>query len=403
MTKPNHHPETFNLTQRASCILVLFLFPLWLFSQKVVTGAEQLERYLPLLEGKQVGLVVNHSSLVGPSHLVDTLFAHGVCLSRIFAPEHGFRGAAEAGELVKDGHDVRTGTPITSLYGKRKKPSAEDLAGVDVVVFDIQDVGTRFFTYISTLFLVMEACAEQGKEVVVLDRPNPNGWYVDGPVLTDPKLESFVGIAPLPVVHGCTVGELARLFCGENWVWQPRERLRLTVVPCLHYDHRTPYDPPVPPSPNLPNARAVLLYPGICLFEGTVASLGRGTEMPFQVIGHPEFPIDSFRFVPRSVPAARRPPNEGHVCKGYDLRNIPLDSLRQQRGLNLSWLLGFYQNFTNKHYFFLENGYFDLLAGNRLLRQQIVEGKTEAEIRASWAPDLEVFRAIRQGYLLYAD
>ncbi len=399
----SRYSHTSQASPRAFCLFALLLLPLSLFSQKVVTGAEQLERYLPLLAGKQVGLVVNHSSLIGQSHLVDTLYAHGVCLSRIFAPEHGFRGAAEAGELIKDGHDVRTGTPIASLYGKRKKPSVEDLAFVDVVVFDIQDVGARFFTYISTLFLVMEACAEQGKEIIVLDRPNPNGWYVDGPVLVDPKLESFVGIAPLPLVHGCTVGELARLFCGENWVWQPCERLRLTVVPCLHYDHHTPYDPPVPPSPNLPNARSVLLYPGVCLFEGTVVSLGRGTEMPFQVIGHPEFPIDSFSFVPRSVPAARRPPNEGFRCKGYDLRTIPMDSLRQQTGLNLSWLLDFYRNFTNKQYFFLENKYFDLLAGNRDLRQQIIDGKTEAEIRASWTADLEVFRAIRRQYLLYAE
>jgi len=381
----------------------LYLLPLCLFSQKVVTGAERLDHYLPLLAGKQVGLVVNHSSLVGPSHLVDTLYAHGVCLGRIFAPEHGFRGGVEAGELVKDGHDVRTGTPITSLYGKRKKPTAEDLAGVDVVVFDIQDVGARFFTYISTMFLVMEACAEQDKEVLVLDRPNPNGWYVDGPVLVDSRLESFIGIAPLPLAHGCTVGELARLFCGENWVWQPCERLRLTVVPCLNYDHRTPYDPPVPPSPNLPNARSVLLYPSICLFEGTVVSLGRGTDMPFQVLGHPEFPLDTFSFVPRSVPASRRPPNEGFRCKGYDLRSIPLDSLRHQPGLNLSWLLDFYQKFTNKQYFFLENRFFDLLAGTRQLRQQIIAGKTEAEIRASWAADLEAFRAIRRAYLLYAE
>lgn len=384
------------------CMLLLFL-PLWLFPQKVVTGAEQLDRYLPLLSGKQVGLVVNHSSLVGRTHLVDTLYSEGVCLGRIFAPEHGFRGAAEAGELVKDGQDVRTGTPITSLYGKRKKPTAEDLAGLDVVVFDIQDVGARFFTYISTLFLVLEACAEQGKEVLVLDRPNPNGWYVDGPVLMDPKLESFVGIAPLPLAHGCTVGELARLFCGENWVWQPCERLQLTVIPCAHYDHRTPYDPPVPPSPNLPNTRSVLLYPSICLFEGTVVSLGRGTDMPFQVLGHPEYPVDSFSFVPRSVPAARRPPNEGLLCKGYDLRSIPLDSLRQQQGLNLGWLLDFYHNFSNKQHFFLENRFFDLLAGNRTLRQQIIEGCSEAEIRASWADHLTAFRAIRQGYLLYPE
>lgn len=378
--------------------------PLLLPAQAVLTGADQIERYLPMLQGKQVGLVVNHSSLVGNTHLVDTLCSRGVCVVRIFAPEHGFRGKAEAGEWIRNGYDERTNTPITTLYGKRKKPSEEDLAGLDVVVFDIQDVGTRFFTYISTLFLVLEACAEQGKEVMVLDRPNPNGWYVDGPVLTDPKLESFVGIAPLPVVHGCTVGELARLFCGEHWVWQPQRAFRLTVVPCLNYTHQTRYELPVPPSPNLPNMRSVWLYPSICLFEGTVASLGRGTDWPFQVIGHPEFPVDTFSFVPRSLPIARRPPNEGFRCKGYDLRSFPLDdSLRRQQHINLWWLMEFYRNFSNKDSFFLESKYFDFLVGNRTLRQQIRSGISEADIRATWQSDLDFFRCIRQQYLLYAE
>ncbi len=382
--------------------LLLLLLPIFVRAQSVVTGAEQLDRLLPLLRDKQVGLVVNHSSLVGQTHLADTLFNRGVCLTRIFAPEHGFRGAAEAGELIKDGYDVRTGTPVASLYGKRKKPSAQDLENVDVVVFDIQDVGARFYTYISTMFLVLEACAAQGKEVIVLDRPNPNGHYVDGPVL-ETQMESFVGIVPLPIVHGCTVGELAQLFCGENWVWQPRERLRLTVIPCQNYTHQTPYELPVPPSPNLPNARSVLLYPSICLFEGTVVSLGRGTNMPFQVIGHPEFGSDSFTFVPHSTPATKRPPQEGLLCRGYDLRTIPIDSLRDRNRLDLSWLLGFYRDLPNKNGFFLENKYFDLLAGTRVLKQQIADGKTEAEIRASWEKDLDAFRAIRQHYLLYQE
>lgn len=383
-------------------VTLLFFTPHLLSAQAVVTGAAQLERYLPLLKDKQVALVVNQSSCVGAVHLVDTLYSRGVCLSRIFAPEHGFRGGAEAGEWIKDGYDPRTNTPIVSLYGKNKKPSVRDLEDIDVVVFDIQDVGVRFFTYISTLFLVMEACAAQEKELIVLDRPNPNGWYVDGPVL-DPQLESFVGIAPLPVVHGCTIGELAELFCGEYWVWQPCENLQLTVVPCQNYNHRTPYELPVPPSPNLPNIRSVLLYPSVCFFEGTVVSLGRGTEMPFQVIGHPDFARDSFTFIPRSAPAAKHPPQEGVLCRGYDLRCIPLDSLRARQELDLSRLLGFYRDFPNKQSFFLENKYFDLLAGTRALRQQIMEGKTEAEIRASWARDLAAFKAIRQRYLLYPE
>ncbi|MEO6037696.1 MAG: DUF1343 domain-containing protein, partial [Saprospiraceae bacterium] len=234
----------------------------------VVVGAARLDTLLQLVRGKQIGLVVNHSSLVGQTHLVDTLFGDGVCITRIFSPEHGFRGSAQAGESIRDGEDARTGIPIVSLYGKKIKPQPGDLAGVDVVVFDLQDVGVRFYTYISTLLQVLEACAEQDKAVIVLDRPNPNGHYVDGPVL-NMRWESFVGIAPLPIVHGCTVGELARLFVGEHWFREPRP-LRLTVIRCENYTHHTPYDLPVPPSPNLPDTRSVLLYPSLCLFEGTV-------------------------------------------------------------------------------------------------------------------------------------
>ena len=365
----------------------------------VVTGVERLNEWLPLIEGKRVGLVVNHSSVIGGRHLVDTLCDLGHCVSRIFAPEHGFRGSAADGEEIRDGQDVRTGIPIISLYGKKKSPAPEDLDNVDVIVFDIQDVGTRFYTYITTLFYLLEACSEQGKTIIVLDRPNPNGHYVDGPVL-DMRLVSFVGAVPLPIVHGCTVGELARLFSGENWIRQPQP-LDLRVIACQNYTHQTPYDLPVNPSPNLPNMRAVLLYPSLCLFEGTTVSVGRGTNMQFQVIGHPGFPQDSFWFVPHANSASRYPPQEGWVCKGYNFCNIPVDSFRTLHQLNLQYLLDFYRQIPEKQAFFLENGYFDLLAGTYSLRKQIEAGETEAAIRATWQPDLESFKNIRKKYLLY--
>ncbi len=370
-------------------------------SPEVVVGAAQLSVLLPLLEGKQVGLVVNQSSLVGQRHLVDTLFGAGVCVTRIFAPEHGFRGSEEAGERILDEHDARTGIPVVSLYGRKLKPQPGDLANVEVVIFDLQDVGTRFFTYISTLLYVLEACSEQGKTVIILDRPNPNGHYVDGPVL-DMRWESFVGIAPLPIAHGCTVGELARLFVGEHWIREPQP-LRLTVIPCQNYTHQTPYNLPVRPSPNLPDMRSVLLYPSICLFEGTVASLGRGTLWPFQVVGHPAFPDGSFAFVPQSNAGSRYPPLAKKICRGFDLRSVPLDSLRTAKQLNLSYLLDFYQAFPHKDSFFLRNNFFDLLAGSSRLKAQIIDGCSEEEIRASWRSDLTAYREIRRNYLLYPD
>ncbi len=369
-------------------------------SQRIVVGAAQLEKILPLLRDKQVALVVNPSSRVGNVHLVDTLFALNQCIVRIFAPEHGFRGEGEAGELIRDGQDTRTGIPIISLYGKKKKPAHEDLAGIDLVVFDIQDVGARFYTYISTLHYILDACAEAGKAVLILDRPNPNGHYCDGPVL-NMQLTSFVGVAPLPIVHGCTVGELARLFTGEHWIVPPQPGFSLQVIPCKNYTHLTPYDLPVPPSPNLPNMRAVLLYPDLCLFEGTTVSIGRGTNTPFQILGHPEITSDAFTFVPRSTAAAKHPPQEGWICKGYDLRTIPMDSLRAQKQIDLHWLLCFYQEFPNKADFFLKTSFFDLLAGTKSLRLQIESGQTEEQIRASWQADLTAFRAIREKYLLY--
>lgn len=364
-------------------------------------GAEQMDRYLPLLAGKQTALVVNHSSTVGTSHLVDTLHASGICISRIFAPEHGFRGDAPDGAYLKDAMDQRTGAPIISLYGKKRRPSAGDLAGIDVVIFDIQDVGTRFYTYISTLYYILEACAEYDIPVLVLDRPNPNGHYVDGPVL-DMRLRSFVGIAPLPIVHGCTIGELARMFTGEYWTGPKQPTL--TVIPCRNYTHQSPYALPLPPSPNLPNYRSVLLYPSLCLFEGTEVSVGRGTDWPFQIIGFPDFPDSmAYTFTPMPNSGSRYPPQEGRVCRGLDFRQLPIDSLCRVKQINLQPLMDFYQKTPNKEQFFLPTKYFNRLAGTTSLWEQIEAGKTEGEIRASWQVDLEQYRAIRQKYLLYPD
>lgn len=370
-------------------------------SPRIVVGAERLNVLLPEIKGKNVGLVVNQSSMAGQTHLVDTLCALDACVARIFTPEHGFRGNADAGELVDDTQDARTGTPIVSLYGKKRKPLPEDLESVDVVVFDIQDVGVRFYTYISTLFYVLEACAENCKPLIVLDRPNPNGHYTDGPLL-DMRFTSFLGVAPLPLVHGCTPGELALMFAGEYWIYQPQD-VDLQIIPCENYTHHTPYDLPVKPSPNLPNARSVLLYPSLGLFEGTRVSLGRGTDMQFQVLGHPDFRADSFWFVPRPNTGSKRPPHEGWICRGYDLRNIPMDSLRNQTQLNLRYLLDFYRDFPDKSAFFTPNNSFELHAGTLSLRQQLEAGMSESAIRATWQPDLDAYRTIRKKYLLYPD
>ena len=365
----------------------------------VIVGAERIEQYLPFLEGKQVGFVVNQTSRVGACHLIDTLNNRGVCVARIFAPEHGFRGNADAGENIGETFDDRTGAVVASIYGKKRKPTKEDLEGLDVVVFDIQDVGARFYTYISTLFYVMEACAEAGIVVVVLDRPNPNGHLVDGPVL-DTRYTSFVGIAPLPIAHGCTVGELAQLFKGECWINQGYD-LNLTVVACENYTHHTPYDLPIKPSPNLPTMRSVLLYPSLCLFEGSTCSVGRGTEWPFEVVGHPDFGLDSFCFTPVPNNGNKHPIFQESICYGWDFHQLSIDSLRNSNQLNISWLLDFYRSFPNKSVFFRRDNFLDLLSGSNKLRQQVQAGMSEAEIRATWSEDLAVFLSIRKRYLLY--
>ena len=356
------------------------------------TGAEQLDLYLPKLKGKRVGMVVNQTSIVGNSHLVDTLLSRGVKITTIFAPEHGFRGEADAGAHVKDAKDTKTGLPIISLYGKNKKPLPEQLTNVDVLVFDIQDVGARFYTYISTMHYVMEAAAENGKEVLILDRPNPNGHYVDGPVL-EPAHKSFVGMHPIPIVHGLTVGELANMINGEKWL-EGQRQAKITVIPVANYSHSTPYTLPVKPSPNLPNQQAITLYPSLCLFEGTNVSVGRGTPTPFQVIGSPNYKFREFSFTPVSTPGATEPPYKNQVCYGKNLTD-----LATAQPFTLTYLIDFYKNSTQQDKFF--NNFFEKLAGTSELRKQIIAGKTEAEIRASWEPALANYKAIRKKYLLY--
>ena len=365
----------------------------------LTVGAARLDKYLPLLQGKRVGVVINQTSRVGRAYLVDTLRARGVTVTAIFAPEHGFRGEEADGATITDGRDARSGVPVRSVYGKTKKPTPEMLADVDVLIFDIQDVGARFYTFISTLHYVMEAAAEQGKTVIVLDRPNPNGDLVDGPIL-EPAHKSFVGLDPLPIAHGLTVGELATMINGEKWLASGK-KCALTVVPlAAGYTHATAYALPVAPSPNLPTAHAVALYPSICRFEGTNVSVGRGTATPFEVIGSPAQPATRpYTFTPTPNAGSPSPPMKGQACHGLNLAGAATRTAAG--GLVLNYLLDFYQQSTDKTHFF--GKYFEELSGTDALRQQIIAGKTEAEIRASWAPGLNKFKALRKKYLLYPE
>ena len=363
-------------------------------------GAYNTEAYLGLLRGKRIAVVANQTSVIRNrsgreyTHLVDSLLSLGVEIDRVFAPEHGFRGQLDAGEQVEDQVDPKTGLPILSLYGKNKKPSREQLSQIDLVLFDIQDVGVRFYTYISTLHYIMEACAESGVPLMVLDRPNPNGHYVDGPVL-DPKFKSFVGMHPVPVVYGMTMGEYARMINGEKWLEQG-VRCELEVIPNRDYDHQTPYILPVKPSPNLPNEKAVNLYPSLCLFEGTRISCGRGTEMQFQVFGAPELPANTFdfQFTPRPNFGSKFPKHEGQICNGRDLRKK--ESLDR---IHLEWIIEAYENYPEKSEFF--NDFFVKLAGTERLRENIEKGTPEEQIREEWRNDLRTFATIRSKYLLY--
>lgn len=366
-------------------------------SGEIRTGAEQPQKYLPLLQNKKVGLVVNHTSLVDQIHLVDFFLEKNIQVKTIFAPEHGFRGEAAAGEEIKDGRDIKTGVKIASLYGENKKPTKEQLKELDLIVFDIQDVGCRFYTYISTLHLVMEACAESGLPLVVLDRPNPNGDYVAGPVL-EPEFQSFVGMHPIPVVHGCTVGELALMINGEQWL-RNKTKCKLTVVPVENYTHKTRYLLPVRPSPNLPNDLSVRLYPSLCFFEATSVSVGRGTDFPFQVLGGLNPGLGSFTFIPKDIAGvALNPINEGKVCYGADLRN-----LTEIPGFTLKYFLDFYHQYKNEKDFLTRESWLNTLAGTDRLLMQIRQGKSEAEIEQSWQPALTKYKENRKKYLLYPD
>jgi len=362
-----------------------------------IPGANQLELYKNIIEGKSVAVVANQTSMIGSTHLVDKLLSIEINIKVIFSPEHGFRNLADAGEIINNGKDPETGIPLISLYGSHLKPTSQDLSGIDVVIFDIQDVGTRFYTYISTLHYIMESCAENHVKCLVLDRPNPNGFYFDGNIL-DTAYSSFVGMDPVPVVHGMTVGEYAGMINGEGWL-KNGISCDLVVIKCKNYSHKTLYDLPVKPSPNLPNQTSVYLYPSICFFEGTAISLGRGTSFPFQVFGSPDLPDKGFSFIPESVPGAKNPPLLGVKCFGTDLRNAIEMKLAPKPELNLNWLISAYNDFPQKDKFF--TSYFDVLAGGPVLREQIQKGMTSEQIRETWKEGLARFSKIRQKYLLY--
>ena len=362
---------------------------------RIIPGAERLNGLLALLQGKKVALMVNQTALVGDRPLVDTLLSLHVNIKKIFAPEHGFRGKADAGESVNDSVDTKTGIPVVSVYGKKKKPSADDLADVDVVVFDIQDVGARFYTFISSLHYLMEACTESNKKLIVLDRPNPNGWYIEGPVLKK-EFQSFVGVDPVPVVYGLTIGEYATMINGEKWL--PNQgQCALMIIPCLNYEHSDRFSLPVKPSPNLPNESAIALYPYLCFFEGTSISVGRGTDLPFQVMGSPKTKFaGAYEFTPESRPGAKEPPLLNKKCYGFVLKPATEKTC-------FHYVLQMYDLDSDKDAFFLKSNFFDKLAGTDEIRKMIIAGKSEEEIKASYAKELEVFKIIRQKYLLYKD
>ncbi|WP_337373440.1 DUF1343 domain-containing protein [Phocaeicola coprocola] len=384
--------------------IILFIY--WLAvlqtTAQVKNGADRLEELLPLLENKRISLVVNQTSLVQNVHLLDTLYNKGVHITQVFAPEHGFRGDADAGEFIKNGKDYRTQVPIISLYGKNKKPQPSQLQQTDIMIFDIQDVGARFYTYISTMFYVMQACAENNKELIILDRPNPCD-YVDGPVL-DMKYKSFVGILPIPILHGCTIGELAQMINGEGWLGNNLQ-CPLKVITIEDWKHGQPYSLPVKPSPNLPNDQAIALYPSLCPFEGTSISVGRGTDFPFQINGSPTTKNLKFRFMPHPMKGSdKHPLHQDTYCYGLNLsseKNIP-------KGFSLQYVIQFYNYFQNltKHAekeFFTRPHWFDLLMGTNQVRLDILKNKTEEQIRSAWQKKLNQYKEIRKKYLLYED
>ncbi len=389
-------------------ILSLICLPIQLYSQSglsnkhvvaPIVGAEQFTEYLPILKGKRVGVIANQTSFVGNCHLVDTLLSLDVNVVKVFGPEHGFRGDHADGAHISNEKDKKTGLPVISLYGNNKKPTPEQLKDVDILIFDIQDVGCRFYTYISTMTYGMEAAAEKGIPFLVLDRPNPNGFYVDGPVL-EKGYESFVGMHQIPIVHGMTVGEYAKMVNGEKWM-KNGVKVDLTVIPCLAYTHHTLYKLPIAPSPNLPTMESIYLYPTLCLFEGADISVGRGTNTPFEVIGAPWWKDGRYSFTPKSIPGVSDNPKfKDQKCYGYDLHDFG-NVVRGLKSIYIFWIIDAYKNAPDKNKFF--NSYFDKLAGGSNLRNQIIAGKSEDEIKKSWAEGINQFKQIRKKYLLYKD
>jgi len=365
----------------------------------ILPGAYMIGEYLPLLKGRKSGIVANYTSLINNTHLVDTLISLKVNILKIFGPEHGFRGDQANGTEISNSKDPKTGIEVVSLYGDHKKPTKADLKNIDIMVFDIQDVGARFYTYISTLTYVMEACAENNIPLIVLDRPNPNGYYVDGPVL-EPAFASFIGMHPVPIVYGMTIGEYAEMVNGEKWI-KGNNLCKLTVIKCGNYTHKSRYQLPANPSPNLQDMKAVYLYPSLCLFEGTVVSVGRGTDNPFKVFGHPKFTTGTYSFTPQPIKGVSdNPPLKGQLCYGKNV-DIEAESIKSNGKIRLAWLIETYNNLNSKTDFFLP--YFDKLAGSNKLREQLISGKSETDIRKSWQPDLDSFKKIRKKYLLYPD
>lgn len=387
-------------------------------SQSVITGADRMHVYLPLLKGKSVAVFANQTSLVNGTHLVDTLIKSGIRVVKIFGPEHGFRGDADAGEKVNDAKDVKTGLPVISLYGAHKKPTPDDLKDVDVLIFDIQDVGVRFYTFISSLQYYLEAALENHKPLMILDRPNPNGFYVDGPVL-DTNFKSFVGMQPIPIVYGMTIGEYALMLTGENWLSAKANAINaynvttepttdtpfhVTVIKCKNYDHKTKYLLPVNPSPNLKEMQSIYLYPSTCFFEGTVMSEGRGTDKPFQIFGHPSLPNNLYSFTPKPNAGAKSSKCFYQQCYGWNLGGSNEEVLKNLNGkIQLKYFIEAYRLFPGKDTFFLKNNFINKLAGNDVFMQQIKQGRPEEEIRESWQPGLTAFKAIRKKYLFYDD
>ena len=373
---------------------------------EIITGADQTEKYLSYLKGKRIGIVANQSSIIGNNSIVDSLLNLGVNIKKVFGPEHGFRGNASNGAEVDDERDAKTGILIISLYGKNQIPTKAQLADIDLMVFDIQDVGCRYYTNINTLEHVMQACAENNKELLILDRPNPNGYVVDGPVLIDNKFKSGIGIHNTPMTHGMTIGEFAQYLNGEGYLKKP---CRIKIVKVANYNHDMPYILPKNPSPNLNTHQAVMLFPSLCMFEGTVINEGRGTYMPFTILGAPELKNKyTFSYKPVSIPGmSERPNHKDSVCYGLDLRKYDLNELRKSRQINLSWLIELYNAYPGKEDFFTPGrvnqdiSAFDLRIGTDQLRKQIIAGVSETDIRKSWEPELRMFKAIREKYLLY--